>query len=1213
MTDQQYQLYMPRSGKAPLLRSQGPHHNPNAAAVRDARALDLYPRSSYVQNPGRLGKHSEYIMSVPRAQLMSDRRSSLPGAYIDANQSYVNNSNSRILPTRVIAAEAAEVFPYPSSARPLVSSISSSALGAADFLQTRRADIASAYGHSPARGAHLGRLGRLDDSVTSKEGLRTSGAYGGLGKFPMSSYEDQELTASRLAAMQHGVLGSGEGARKARDMERYLLAVQPEKLVRYAATCLSPEPAVKRARLAMMANNVAPPPELDVYSNYRQAKLRRTAAIESNIRQERRTDRPGRDRDRSFGTGSGSGLNQRRKEKERGESNQEKRSKSDENTRGSDKKGDGSKDVRSANDSEVPKRDNGNVSQVHNSSGGGSHISQKQTSIQNEGHQETGKEDTDNLDSDKDSELGSLGADLSDFDDENDLKKKKSKELDTVIDAPLDGMIFGCSSTTFYECMRLKLFGLPTKNKDDVMRVAPGTKLFLFNFDTKELSGIFEAISHGGMMVQPDAFREFGSFPAQVQVTCAEQCPNIHLSDFKNIIKDNFVSSFKFKFTLNSSQVKDLIKLFRRAARIQPQIQQRQESSLLRRYTHEPISSSEDYMLSSHHSRQSYSQHSQASFGLSSNSYASKVKFLSTKSKLHHGGSSRRGPRERRKKRKVVKECPDSPKADNCSSLKQPEEMDDKPDITKHISESHEDVVPSNISVLDGKVIVTDNSQKLKKTVEAADTMPNSKGTDPPEQNPDICTSEHELLLGLQSEDCDGKQVSFIEGSSNSGKCGLAGERSEEQGKGHNVQRGALDSHENVTRDSDCSATSIGMEEDLSAAKTPEHLVDLFSSSKKDMNVASNVPPEEEKGQPLEGTSEYDGVVLEHPEENQNISVRCSAILSPQPAREVPVKDSADDSEEEYDEEIVYGLTDDEKRLMDSSTADSMYTSTNVSDSSLTLVKDGREDKSEQLDTVCENEKDHLASEPLVSNHEECLNQTGQDKPEEGGRCKEMNLDVNSNYGNMMNSCHSNDGPASGTKSMCSKAEEDEEMVSIDFDDVRCEDAKTQEAVKAVNFLKVDEVEEVDVSEPCERGALEDMIQGMDNIISAAKGQSPGSDSTEILETETEFVFYKFYEAEDEEDIVDYGSSSEATHENEDEDELALVREVYGDMPEEAESEDQEQTLKLSEAHNGERHEIDQDDEYLSLPEASSEDEDLADTVDTLADSGQEVLQQESK
>ncbi|KAG6549735.1 hypothetical protein Mapa_008715 [Marchantia paleacea] len=623
MTERHYQL-MARSAGTQFLRSQGAQiYTPTPYA--DARTQEPYYSqgnhltSHYAQSATQIGGRSDYYLPSEshdiRAQLISERRSSLPGAYVDPNQAYADHVDPRALSVR---PGMGEVLSYPSPQRTGHPQSSAAAFGSNDLLRARRAEIVAAYGHPPV-GGRLGRLGNMDDPVMNKEGSVSAGAYvNGPRRLSGSSYEDQDLPISRVGTGQHGVLGSGAGARQGRDFERYLLAVQPDKLVRYAAACLSPEPAIKRARYAMMANNVAPPPEVDVYSNYRQAKLRRVGAVETKSR----TDRPGV---RPVVSGSGSGA---RREREK-EPIRERRRKNDDRALESEKKNN-SPGRANRVESSVPKSDEGNrVDQPRNSShssegdprssgGKKGNAGPKRPSVQGRQLLESGHKEENHVDSDKDSELGSLGADLSDFEDEkirnNKTKKKASEEPEAVIDAPLDGMIFGCSSVTFYECMRLQLFGLPTKNKDEVMRVAPGTKLFLFNFDTKELSGVFEAISYGGMMIQPDAFRDFGSFPAQVQVCCVEQCPNLRLIDFKPAIKDNFLNGFKFKFTLSGSQVRDLIRLFRRAAKFQHQhLHQRPQDGLVQRYLHEQIPP-EDYLLrNSQRRRQTYTQHSQAS------------------------------------------------------------------------------------------------------------------------------------------------------------------------------------------------------------------------------------------------------------------------------------------------------------------------------------------------------------------------------------------------------------------------------------------------------------------------------------------------------------------------------------------------------------------------------------------------------------------------
>lgn len=78
------------------------------------------------------------------------------------------------------------------------------------------------------------------------------------------------------------------------------------------------------------------------------------------------------------------------------------------------------------------------------------------------------------------------------------------------------GLVFLCSSSTLRECFHFRVLGLPAAQREVVERVVPGTKLFLFNFDTKELFGVFEAASRGGLNLVPEAFVESkGTYAAQ--------------------------------------------------------------------------------------------------------------------------------------------------------------------------------------------------------------------------------------------------------------------------------------------------------------------------------------------------------------------------------------------------------------------------------------------------------------------------------------------------------------------------------------------------------------------------------------------------------------------------------------------------------------------------------------------------------------------------
>eukprot|EP00249_Psilotum_nudum_P019441 c27254_g1_i1 orf=474-2060(-) len=129
---------------------------------------------------------------------------------------------------------------------------------------------------------------------------------------------------------------------------------------------------------------------------------------------------------------------------------------------------------------------------------------------------------------------------------------------------PPAGVIFMCSNVTRVDCFKYKVFGMPSAHKELVERIVPGTRLFLFDISSKELSGIFEAVSHGGLNLEPDAFENIkGAYPAQVRFDMQMQCLPIPEDVLKDAIRENYNNKNKFKFELTAIQVARLIQLFR--------------------------------------------------------------------------------------------------------------------------------------------------------------------------------------------------------------------------------------------------------------------------------------------------------------------------------------------------------------------------------------------------------------------------------------------------------------------------------------------------------------------------------------------------------------------------------------------------------------------------------------------------------------------------
>ncbi|XP_050234861.1 uncharacterized protein LOC126683075 [Mercurialis annua] len=128
---------------------------------------------------------------------------------------------------------------------------------------------------------------------------------------------------------------------------------------------------------------------------------------------------------------------------------------------------------------------------------------------------------------------------------------------------PEFGAIFMCNTDTKKECLERKLLGLPSGQANFVRLVKTGMILFLYEFEKKELFGVFQACSDGAIDIVPHAFESSGKqFPAQVEFTLIWHCSPLPESEFRHAIRENYFSANKFHFGLSEKQVLKLLSLF---------------------------------------------------------------------------------------------------------------------------------------------------------------------------------------------------------------------------------------------------------------------------------------------------------------------------------------------------------------------------------------------------------------------------------------------------------------------------------------------------------------------------------------------------------------------------------------------------------------------------------------------------------------------------
>ncbi|TQD90378.1 hypothetical protein C1H46_024080 [Malus baccata] len=145
---------------------------------------------------------------------------------------------------------------------------------------------------------------------------------------------------------------------------------------------------------------------------------------------------------------------------------------------------------------------------------------------------------------------------------------------------------FSCQAVqTIDECFERRLSGLPSSQDQFVKQIKTGMISFLFEFERRELHGVFQACSDGEMNISPSAYNSSGrQFPAQVKVKLIWRCHSLSEPEFSGAIKDNYFSNWKFHFGLSKAQVRRLLLLFS-SRKLKYQRRQRQLAS-----RREPIS-----------------------------------------------------------------------------------------------------------------------------------------------------------------------------------------------------------------------------------------------------------------------------------------------------------------------------------------------------------------------------------------------------------------------------------------------------------------------------------------------------------------------------------------------------------------------------------------------------------------------------------------------
>lgn len=128
---------------------------------------------------------------------------------------------------------------------------------------------------------------------------------------------------------------------------------------------------------------------------------------------------------------------------------------------------------------------------------------------------------------------------------------------------PESGAIFMSNRETKKECLKMDLFALPSGFANFVKQVKAGMYLFLFEYEKRQLFGVYQASTDGGINILPKTSSSLlKQYPAQVCFTPVWSCDPLSESEFQDVIRENYFSHKKFNFGLSEDQVHKLLLLF---------------------------------------------------------------------------------------------------------------------------------------------------------------------------------------------------------------------------------------------------------------------------------------------------------------------------------------------------------------------------------------------------------------------------------------------------------------------------------------------------------------------------------------------------------------------------------------------------------------------------------------------------------------------------